>query len=126
MVDGCVNFNLVLLLGTANCNCRKDRVFAALFVPDYFMGSNVVVRSETRELAILDQASQMLAKASSLKAIKTVRDTAEAARAFAKAAQLGLELQNKATEIKLRAERKAGTVLSKLELRGGEKDDNPG
>ena len=76
---------------------------------------------ETQELALLDQARKMLAEASSIEEIKTVRDTAEAARTFAKAAQLGLELQNKATEIKLRAERKAGMVLSKLNLRGGDR-----
>jgi len=76
---------------------------------------------ETQELAILDQASKMLAEVSTIEDIKEVRDMAEAARTFAKAAKLGLELQNKATEVKLRAERKAGTVLSKLNLHGGDR-----
>lgn len=76
---------------------------------------------KSREFALLDQASRMLAEASSLDQIKTVRDTAEAARTFAKAAKLGLELQNKAAEIKLRAERKAGTVLMELKLHGGDR-----
>jgi len=80
-----------------------------------------MVSCETQELAILDQARKMLFEASSIEEIKTVRDTAEAARSFAKAAKLGLVLQNKATEIKLRAERKAGTVISKLNLHGGDR-----
>jgi hypothetical protein len=72
-------------------------------------------------LALLDRASQLLSRAASLDDIKEVRDTAEAARTFAKAAQLGLELQNRAAELKLRAERKAGKFLADLHLRGGDR-----
>ena len=60
----------------------------------------------------------MLAEALSIEEIKTVRDAAEAVRTFAKEKEIGLELQNRATEIKLRAERKAGMVLLKLNLHG--------
>src|SRR5262245_2681042 len=73
------------------------------------------------ELATFDRARQTLASARSLEEIKEIRDKAEAARTFAKAANLGLELQNRATELKLRAERKAGTVLASMELRGGDR-----
>jgi hypothetical protein len=72
-------------------------------------------------LALLDRASQLLSQAASLDDIKEVRDTAEAARTFAKAARLGLELQNRAAELKLRAERKAGGFLAQLRLRGGDR-----
>jgi hypothetical protein len=75
----------------------------------------------THELATLDRACQTLASARSLDEIKELRDKAEAARTFAKAANLGLELQNRATELKLRAERKAGKVLASMELRGGDR-----
>lgn len=75
----------------------------------------------SRELAVLDQASRILADAKSLDEIKTVRDKAEAARTYAKAARLGLELQNRAAEVKLRAERKAGQFLKTLKLRGGDR-----
>lgn len=74
-----------------------------------------------RELAILDQASRMLAEATSLDDVKAIRDKAEAARTYARAAQLGLDLQNRAAELKLRAERKAGEFLTSLKLRGGDR-----
>ncbi len=77
-----------------------------------------------RELAVLDQASRILAEAKSLDDIKTIRDKAEAARTYARAAQLGLSIQNRAAEVKLRAERKAGQYLSSLKLRGGDRRSN--
>ena len=41
-------------------------------------------------------------------------DIAEAARTYARAAKLGLEAANHAAEVKLRAERKAGELLTTL------------
>jgi hypothetical protein len=73
------------------------------------------------ELAVLDQATRILADAKSLDDIKSIRDKAEAARTYIKAARLGLELQNRAAEVKLRAERKAGQFLKTLKLRGGDR-----
>ena len=52
---------------------------------------------------------------------KEIRDKAEAARQYAKSASLGLEIQNYAAEIKLRAERKAGQILLELKLHGGDR-----
>jgi hypothetical protein len=75
----------------------------------------------SRELAVLNQASRMLDEAKSLEEIKSIRDKAEAARNYVKAAKLGLELQNCAAEVKLRAERKAGGLLRSLKLRGGDR-----
>jgi hypothetical protein len=80
-----------------------------------------MVAGQSRELALLDHADCMLAEARSFDEIKTIRDKAEAARSYVKAAQLGLELQNRAAEVKLRAERKAGSILSKLMLHGGDR-----
>jgi phage N-6-adenine-methyltransferase len=65
-------------------------------------------------LAQLSQASRMLAEASSLEDIQQIRGIAQMASEYAKAAKLGLEAQNTAAEIKIRAERKAGELLSKL------------
>jgi hypothetical protein len=76
---------------------------------------------EQRELAVLDEVSRILAEATSLEAIKAVRDKAEAARTYARAAQLGLNLQNRAAEMKLRAERRAGDFLKLMRLRGGDR-----
>ncbi len=73
----------------------------------------------SRDLAFLDHASRILAEAKSIEDVKAIRDKAEAARAYARAAQLGLDLQNRAAELKLRAERKAGDFLASLMLRGG-------
>lgn len=75
--------------------------------------------SEPRELMVLDEVAHLLAKAQSLDDIKSLRDKSEAARTFIKAARLGLDLQNRAAELRLRAERKAGNLLSSLHLRGG-------
>jgi hypothetical protein len=75
----------------------------------------------SRGLRLLDRANRLLSEANSLEDLKEARDTAEAARTFAKAARLGLELQNRAAELKLRAERKAGTFLAHLRLRGGDR-----
>ena len=77
--------------------------------------------SGSHDLSVLDHASRILADAKSLDDIKAVRDKAEAARAYVKAAKLGLELQNRAAEVKLRAERKAGRLLRSLKLRGGDR-----
>ena len=73
------------------------------------------------ELVILEQASFALSNASSFEELKQVRDAAEAARVFAKAAKIGLEVQNRAAVIRLRAERRAGSFLRRLKLRGGDR-----
>lgn len=57
----------------------------------------------------------MLAEAKSLNEVKKILDIAEAARVYARAAKLGLEAYNHAAEVKVRAERKAGEMLSQLE-----------
>ena len=66
-------------------------------------------------LARLDGATRALAEARTLEEVSHIRDIAEAARTYARAAKLGLEAQNHATEIKLRAERKAGELLGELD-----------
>lgn len=73
----------------------------------------------TNALAKLDRATQMLSEAKTLDEVKGIMDIAEAARTYARAAKLGLEEQNHAAEIKLRAERKAGDLLQQLERGGG-------
>ena len=53
--------------------------------------------------------------------IKLIRDKAEAVRKYAQSALLGLDVQNRAAEVKLRAERQAGKLLGQLTLRGGDR-----
>ena len=59
-------------------------------------------------------ARQMLGEAKTMDDILHIRDIAEAARVYAKAAKLGLENQNEAAEVKIRAERKAGEMLAQM------------
>ena len=78
----------------------------------------------THDLTILEHASRSLAKAKTLDEIRSIRDKAEAARQYAKSAALGLQIQNFAAELKLRAERKAGGLLAEMSLRGGDRKSN--
>ncbi len=73
-------------------------------------------------LANLSAATTALAEARTLDDVKRILDIAEAARTYARAAKLGLDAANYATEIKLRAERKAGDLLAQLDRdRGGDR-----
>jgi N6-adenosine-specific RNA methylase IME4 len=67
--------------------------------------------SDSNEISLLEQAKALLARASSVDEVKDVRDRAEALRMYAKQAGLGLDMQNQAAEVKLRAERRAGELL---------------
>jgi hypothetical protein len=73
------------------------------------------------ELALLGQAGQALAEAQSFDQIKEIRDKAEAVRKYEQSASLGLDIQNRAAEVKLRAERQAGKLLTEMTLRGGDR-----
>jgi hypothetical protein len=84
----------------------------------------VIRKPKVDELAILNQAAQALAQCSDLKEVKSIRDKAEAVRKYAQNAALGLQIQNQAAELKLRAERRAGELLASLKLRGGNRKSN--
>ena len=84
------------------------------------MDSRKLINSP-REIVLLSQAKRALAEAGTIDDIRAIRDKAEAARKYAASACLGLEIQNHAAEIKLRAERKAGELLAELRLRGGDR-----
>lgn len=76
--------------------------------------------TDTITIARINQARRLLAEAKGLDEIKAVRDMAEAARLYARAAGLGQDAMNEAAEIKLRAERKAGEALAAMDKnRGG-------
>jgi hypothetical protein len=70
-------------------------------------------------LAQLDKARQMLAESRTLPEVKKIRDIAEAAKVYAKAAHLSKESQMYAAEIALLATHKAGQILSRLEKSEG-------
>ncbi len=73
----------------------------------------------TESLIKLDNATRMLAEISSVDDAKKVIDLAEAARIYARQVSLGLEAQNHAAEIKLRAQRRAGEILDSMEFSKG-------
>lgn len=63
-------------------------------------------------IAHLTRAKADLAAATTIQEVKQIRDKAEALRTYQRQAGLGLEAQNLCAEIKLRAERRAGELLS--------------
>jgi hypothetical protein len=77
--------------------------------------------ARNRDLSVSQEAFQQLAACNSIDDIKSIREKGEAVRHYAKTAKAGLELQNRAAELKLRAERRAGELLRALELRGGDR-----
>lgn len=76
--------------------------------------------AEPRELALLSKAARALSQAKSLDEVLSIRDHAIAAQVYVRAAKLGLGMQNDATEIKLRAERKAGEFLALMPKHNGD------
>ena len=69
-------------------------------------------------LAPLSKAQALLTSANTVDAVKGVRDKAQALTLYAKQAQYGIEIQNECAELKIRAERKAGELLSATLDRG--------
>ena len=89
---------------------------------DTFVGGAKEIEPEqtpSTALVAISQARRALEVASTLDDVKDIRDRAEAMRAYAKQAQYSLEIQNRCAELKLRAERKAGTLLSESTVKGG-------
>ncbi|MFH5806820.1 MT-A70 family methyltransferase [Alienimonas sp. DA493] len=68
-----------------------------------------------------DEACAAIARAESVGEVKEMRDQAEAMRVYAKQASLSLDMQNKAAELKLRAERKAGELIAASDIGKGVK-----
>lgn len=79
--------------------------------------------NDTTSIVKLEGAARALAEARELPDILEIKDIATAAAEYARAARLGLEAQNHAAEIKLRAEYKAGRLLAELERAPGERVD---
>jgi hypothetical protein len=73
----------------------------------------------SRELRQIDQFVRSLAKVTDIRQVKGIRDRAEALRHFAEVADLGLKAQNRFAVAKLRAERRAGELLTDIVKRGG-------
>ena len=72
-----------------------------------------------QELIQLDAARKAIEKAASVDEAKGIRDRAEALRIYARQSGQSLEMQNRCAEIKLRAERRAGQILCRMEKNSG-------
>jgi hypothetical protein len=70
-------------------------------------------------LANLDRVRVALEKARTLPEVKRIRDIAEAARVYARAAHKSKESLDYAAELKISAERKAGRILARLQKSNG-------
>lgn len=78
------------------------------------------------ELTHFDRARAELEKAASIDEVKAIRDKAEAMRLYARQALQSLEMQQRAAEIKIRAERKAGQLLSAMPKQHGARPADTG
>lgn len=77
-----------------------------------------------RQRQLLTELSQRLDDANSVETAVDVRNKADLVRRYAQNVKVGLEFQNEAAEIRLRAERAAGRLLKSLNLRGGDRKSN--
>jgi phage N-6-adenine-methyltransferase len=89
-------------------------------VHDSTGGSRVsALAPSTPSLELLAQARAAVERVTSVDDAKSIRDKAEALRAYAKQAGEGLAIQNECAEIKIRAERRAGELLKATPKRTG-------
>ena len=71
-----------------------------------------------KDLVYLGQAQTALAQLTRVEDVKEIRDRAEALRVYVRRSKEGIELQNKAAEVKLRAERRGGELLKDMKAQG--------
>ena len=99
---------------------RRRRYPLCTLLPLHETAANkIVMDAQPRELVMLTQAEQMLARATTIDEVKAIRDTAEAARGYAKKIGLSREIIVHAAAIKVHAERKLGQLLMVTELATG-------
>ena len=87
--------------------------------------STAIARPEAQLLSV-ELARDMLAKSKSFDEVKSIRDTAQAVRAYQRSVGAAIEVQQDASEIVVRAKRRMGEMLSTLEKRAGARDGKRG
>lgn len=76
------------------------------------------------ELAVYDRMCTAIADCHRIDEVKDMRDKARALEVYAKQAQ-NVDAERKATEVRLRAERRTGELLSELQKAPGKRTDKP-
>lgn len=74
-----------------------------------------IIQYEQNRLLNIEAAVKLLAEARDIREVTEIRNYAEAVRLVARQAKAGLQAQNEAAELKLRAERRAGEMLAAIE-----------
>ena len=77
--------------------------------------------SPSTAMMVLDGLSNTLDQATNLEQIHDLRDRAETLRQYVKSVAMGLGVQNRAAEVKLRCERQIGQILAEFSLQGGDR-----
>lgn len=81
--------------------------------------TNIVPQVHIPQLARLEAAKKALAEAVTIDEVKDIRDKAESIRAYYRQQKDGLDAQNNAAELKIRAERRLGELLAEMEKNPG-------
>lgn len=84
----------------------------------------VAISTPERALSLLEDIRRALAECDDLAQIQKLRDKAEAVRHFLKSAAAVLEVVNQAAVMKILCEYRAGTILSQIVKRGGDRRAN--
>jgi hypothetical protein len=84
------------------------------------------ITSSSQAIAVLDGVQKALARCSNFDHVKDLCNQAEAVRHYIMTATRNLELQNRAGEVKLRCERRAGEILRTLLVHGGNRKSKLG
>jgi hypothetical protein len=81
--------------------------------------TRVESREQARQVALLDRARAAIDEATTVADVQKIKDTAEAARIFAKRIENGEALGHYATQIVLRSKRRMGEMLAQMPKASG-------
>lgn len=88
------------------------------------MSAELIESEKPPQMLALGEAKDAIARASTIHEAKQYRDQAEAMRVYVAMRGGSLEIQNDGAELRIRAERKIGELLSLAQLRGGDRKSN--
>lgn len=83
---------------------------------EYDLSTELSIHEQPLPLELIERAKSALSAATSIDSVLDIRDQSESFRTLMKQQRESLEVQNKAAELKIRAERRAGELLGEMEL----------